>query len=477
MSFDELSKSVREVVTEAINAEMLQTAGFRPDGSGGFHRARQGVKMEKIPGPGQGPTGPIQRSPNAISGPMFNPTVDVYEKWERDIPPMFDPWMILPDPTKYKDHIHAVNGAAAKLCVNGAEVDKKEGSTHGYHPPNQALNSAVDTAAQKLALFSGATVNLFHQHYVNNFKSVAIGQYHVARMLLACLASEQEIWTRSRADIVRIAVAARDALRNVAKGGGDFDAKLFIDVVGSIATVAGLFFSAGTAGVVVKGVNAAASVLGKFVPKNIDTMKHLQLAGGSAAEVIRNMEQAMRDLSTAIAGQEDDIITKLKEVESLVDTNVPAFDLGRPTLLDETDPTKVVTNKNELSLDPNDLVWIGKSLLPTIAGELHAAARGLDPFTSSSDWSRSGKVGRAYDGPRDDFYRVSDRLHDFVAETAKEMQDAGDTLVIVAKAFHQTDAQVSEEMRRHRDAVNVIPAPSNNPDPGDDHAGPGGPLE
>lgn len=362
--------------------------------------------------------------------------------------------------------------------MNGAEVEKKEGSAHGYHPPNQALNSAVDTAAQKLALFSGATINLFHQHYVNNFKNVALGQYHVGRMLLACLASEQEVWKRSRADIVRIAEAARAAMRNIGQGGGgSFDGKLFIDVVGSITTVAGLFFTAGTAGVVVKGVNAAASVLGKFVPKNTDTRKPLQLAGGSPADVVRNLEQATRDLSMGIAGQEDDIIVKLKEVESLIESNVRAFDLGRPTLLDETDPTKVLTSKNELSLDPNDLIRIGKELLPTIAGELHAAARGLDPYTSSSDWSRSGKVGRAYDGPRDDFYRVSDRLHDFVAETAKEMQDAGDTLVIVAKAFHQTDAQVSEEMRRHRDAVNLVPVPSNNPDPGDDHAGPGGPLE
>jgi hypothetical protein len=212
---------------------------------------------------------------------------------------------------------------------------------------------------------------------------------------------------------------------------------------------------AAAAGLVVTGpvgaaaVGGASTVIGilKDAAGFIPQQHSVPLGGGSPDDVLSNLRKAIKALSDDIDTEEQRISTTMDDVLVAAIEHDSEFNLARPDrFFHETDPTKLVTAKNEIALEPKTLRKIGLTYMPYVAGELKGAASQLAVDQGAAMWSRPDGIGMYYSGPSYAVSALSDHLVDILVETAGEMVDAGERLDIAARAFTQTDAQVHQAL-------------------------------
>jgi len=460
----DLPGKIQNIIDEAIRADMRQML-FYPAPGGGFSRHRIGgmgeaVVDDPIPGPGQGATGDIPRFIPG-DGTTFNPTGDVYEKWDGAIRAVFEPWLSIPQGSDFDDKLGDVTEVMRRLATT-AQPDDGENVIGA----NLELNKVTETAKDTLAQFSGKVVRTFKENYIDNFEDVVAGQYHLARMLKMTMAAEREVWIRAWDDLGKLADDCAQAMSETYDF-GDVDWETVVKVVGSCLAVAGLYSGAG---VVLKGVGTVVnSVLAKWVPKHQeDSTKRTFSAGTSTDSVFEELKKALTGHSTDISDQEIEIYDKVNDVIALTKSYPESFDLQRPDdMLDTTNPDDVVTDKDVIALESSELRDVGRRLLPAVAKELNAAGDKLEASTYSMTWMREGPIGMGYYGPWEQWYTLAYTLKTYLTDTAQELVQSGEILAICADSFDQTDASVSEHLKKYTKEIAPPPAapgPRHRPD-------------
>jgi hypothetical protein len=440
---------VDQVVEAAIDATM-RLNHWIPDGSGGYTYVRGEGDTVHVPGPHGGDTGDVQIGSTMPAGTdaaipvVVNPSKEVYGPWREAVTEAFKGWTQLPDPAAYQGVVDRVNAGTERLSAGG-----DTGSGQTSQGGNTRLAATMTTIVTELAPFNGDTIDAFSKNYVNRFQYVAANQCTLGASLTVALSAEQKIWTQARGNIVTIAQQAKTAFEQSAHGGGDVST--ILTVLGMLASAAGLVLAgpvAAPAGVTA-AVSGAGSVIGilkdaaGFAPKE----HSVPLGGGTPNDVLGNLRKAIKALSDDINAEEERIANTMSDVLSAATAHDGEFNLARPDrFFHETDPTKMVTHKNEIALEPKTLTKIGLTYMPYVASELKGAATQLTVDQGASMWDRPADIGRYFSGPAYDVASLSDHLVDILVETAGEVEDAGERLDIAARAFTQTDAQVHQAL-------------------------------
>jgi len=449
----DMPAKLQKIIDQAIRSDMNQYL-FYPHPSGGYVRYNGGAagpaSEELIPGPGQGPTGDVHKHIN--SPETFNPTNDIYNKWPEEVHKAFEPWLSLPEGSVLDGKLEDVTSVMRTLATT-AMPDEGEDIIGA----NTELNKVTNTAADILAQFSGKVVRTFKENYIDNFEDVVTGQYHLARMLKMTMAAEKEVFVRAWNDLGALADDAGDAMTHTG-GFGDVDWETVVKVVGSCLAVAGLYSGAG---VVLKGVGTVVnSVLAKWVPKHNEDSSKRRFSGYSADEVFGEVKKGLGDLSRDISDQEIEIWDKCNDVIQLTKSYPRSFDLEKPDdMLDTVDPNDVVTDKDVIALEASELRDVGRRMLPDVAKELQKAADALERSGSSTPWLREGPIGMGYYGPWENWYTLEYTLKTFLSDTATELIEGGEILAICADSFDQTDASVSEHLKKYVKEITPPPAP------------------
>ncbi len=455
--YTSLQSLMDEMVHQAI-VWTMDRAGFNETADGGF-MYRVGISShstgvpQRFPGPGEGPTPDL---PAGYYG-SWNPG-EMYAQWRTNIETAFQGWTDLPDPAAFDHHIATVTRGANMLSLG----DKGAG---GYEGAGVQLANEINTVMIELGQFNGVTADKFSDRYVNRFGPVANGQCHIGAALVLSMTAEQKLWTEARASITRIADAGVAAMKATMHG-NDGETSKVLSVLGVLLSAAGLVLSGGTAAPVIGGASTVLGILTSTRQLVHPDQPTVELGGDEPEDVLNNLVKAIGTLNQNIKDEETRIHDMVSRVYSDVLTNDGNFNLARPQyLFDETDPTKIVTKKNELALEPRTLRTVGNVHLPEMAAILRSAAKDIDVDPSKEIWHRPPSIGNAPYGPWAITAILDDHLGEILLETAHELVDAGEILVIAAGAFEKTDGQVSQELKAHQKEIWAPPPPPVSPPP------------
>ena len=184
MSFDQLMQHAQEIQAKAI-AHSLEQHGVRPE-----------------PEPGQPPINPLPLETEART--RITATF-------ADIPAMFEPFTMMPEPSAFAAMIKDLRDAMMKLSSGHLTGDPV---TRDSFLANPVLN-AVGASESYLELWTGGAADAFRSEFVNEFPAVVANQFITCAVLRGALEAQQAVWTTARADIDKIAHDVLNALDNM----------------------------------------------------------------------------------------------------------------------------------------------------------------------------------------------------------------------------------------------------------------------
>lgn len=443
MTYDDLAANIEKLIDEAISADMWRRCGFYPNDAGGFVRpALGGGPTEAIPDRHHGATGDVPRFVGGDPADTINPSNDCYAFWEREIPPIFEEWLDLPDPRGFQPAIDSMHDAMAKL----AQGDRDEGTYQ-----NNPDLTFVDTVGDHFTNFQGSFAVTFKANYADKLPNVLSGQWYVARILRHTLVAEQKVWSDARTDIGDLCARAVTAMHDSRHGGVDWTNA--IKVAGAIASVAGLI--PGPHRAVIDVVNKvrggvavaveAREVLGAFDSPGTEIDHGLDSA--SPLAVLDDLRDEVTAINKAITSQEDDIAGKLDDVLGLMLDTRDTFDLEEPRIVDATEPGQVF---GELQVNPVIVRKCGTSWYPPVASALWAAYAEATPESKFIPFDRPAGIGRPGGGPRAEYQAAALRLANNLRDTSWEVQAVADILVICANDLDGTEQDVVAALTERR---------------------------
>jgi hypothetical protein len=354
---------------------------------------------------------------------------------------LFDDWWQIPQDRDFEGLV-AQCGHGAQLLATDAQLDPGKGSASPFGA-NVNL-SQIATIQQQIGRFDGAAMQAFAANYANRLPIVVDGQDAVACFLWLGAAGEQEIWKRAMQGVADIAAQGRTAMEQSDEGGGDASAVLTI--AGALASVVGVVPGLGTGvSIAVKLAGTALSTASKFAPKGSETVP---LGAGNPIAVLDNIQTALEKLSQQIADEENDLAKHLSQVQGVVTSQSPSFDIAAPPIYDDTNPGDFRT-ADDTRVHFGTLRTIARQTMPMIAGELKRAAGQFDGGSSSGPWSRPAGIGSGSVGPFYEWDSLRSTLVGILDNTSLEIERAADHLEIVADDFEKTDAQIRKDLEAH----------------------------
>ncbi|SFT92780.1 hypothetical protein SAMN04487904_113130 [Actinopolyspora lacussalsi subsp. righensis] len=285
MSFDELMSKAKEIEEGAVDAEYRQLAqyGGRPD----YGRIK--------------------------------------EKYQDCATPLFEPFTRIPDPGNYQGIIDQLHGAMSSLS-NGAQMrDPISGDSIGA---NEDLRS-IETAADDLNDWSGMAAHAFKANFLDPFPAIASNQFLVLGIMKGAVEADQEVWDKTRTDIVHIADQTLNALDNVASCSKS-DLEFTLSVASAVAAIGAIPFTGGAS--VAFAAVGAASAVGGAAQKGVKAVKK---NGGTAEQVINSMKEGIDELNEEIRKDQGEITKALNDYAGEVDRQNKAdspFVSARPKL-------------------------------------------------------------------------------------------------------------------------------------------------
>lgn len=226
---------------------------------------------------------------------------EIEARYQNRVQPLFEPFAGMPDPASYDGVIDELYSAMGYLS-HGAHV--KDPITKQTVGANRDL-SAIDSAADELVDWVGEGAQKFKVNFLDPFPDVATNQFLILGILKGTAQADQAMWRGARTDIDEIAKATLHALENVGSCGKN-DVKFTISVIGTVAAITAIPFTAG-ASAVVAGVGAAASAAGTVQ----QGMQEVKGSGGSAEQVVQSMGTAIDELTTQIRDKQAQIAKTL----------------------------------------------------------------------------------------------------------------------------------------------------------------------
>ncbi|GAB2757118.1 hypothetical protein GCM10027020_06690 [Nocardioides salsibiostraticola] len=359
----------------------------------------------------------------------------LWRSWYEQMNDAFRPWLGLPDPADFDSQVNVLQEAAGRLNVATIATSTGAGTDAEIQTGNGDLDSALQSVVGEVVAMNGVTMDLFAANYSNRLPGVVRGQLAMVGLLGTCLTGERNLWKEARLDVAAIADDVLRVLQAKSSGGSGEALK----IIGAVLAGASLFVTAGTSAAVLGGVRTVLGILGAFAPDEAASGAAQQTYGGdSPGAVFDKLRENLAAFDQALYDEEEIIQQSLNSGLDEVRSNAGSFDLAMtPDLLSVPDDQVLVTG--DIDVKPETLVFLGRAVVPVIAGEVRGARNQVARSGELNAWSRSGSVGMSPYGGFPEWDDLRDEYVTLAGGTARTLDDVGQKLIDVAGLFVDVD--------------------------------------
>jgi len=453
----ELDDLVDQIVVEAILADfrLAPASSWTPVG-GGDGKPPTGVRVtwsawtasytlnydHTIPWDGNSVECATSDCDDNVHEQLLESFNGVKDKWENDIPNLFDTWTELPDPEGLRPLADSAGRAMAKLQTDSA-------LTGGDVSSNDFWNQYSLLAAD-LESWKGPAFNAFRYQYLNNVKTKTGAQYLAASVVTGCIEGEIKVLRNARRDVLDFAQASRDSLKTITKGSGSGGTEFAIGLALALVGIIGAAPSGGAS----VALSAAASGLGlaTSLPQDGQAEGSGSVSGDTPDEVYDSMGDGLEAINKEMKTQE----TTLAELATALSTDLAddrgTYDLGvkksTESLLDQDNPDQIFNDGSRTQACYDDMVS-ARGRLNRGADVLTAAAAALDIGGSYGVWAKPGGLGSGTYGPRFEIVQAADDIAGILTDCAWTMRALGQHLVLAAETYQESEAYVHGSLKAH----------------------------
>jgi hypothetical protein len=458
-SFDNLSTYLITMVDEAINSTM-HLNGYGGSTEKGFDGGDPPAKVSPLGGRYEGstfvpggritdPTGTLASSIHFNPGWPFHDLQSMQDYYWKRVNELFEDWYWIPTPTPpgatpgFDGPIAGARSTASDLVFQADEVQTAGSTMFGGDPQ---LGSDLHDLDQLLTGLDGDAIRTFKLVYAYPLKDVTASQEAVACAIWVAVAGEQKVWEKARQGIADIAGQGVEAMKS-AKGGGGGDLSVLLDVIGSVADIAGLFKPVEAAAKVVSTANSVIKTAYGDLPK--PKPDNAPLHADTPIGVLDKIHEAIETLKSQIKGEEAGIQHAMTtDHATLTDPQEQrSFSLGTPALLSDTHGGDFKT-ANDIAIKFSDLKFAATTVMPRLSTVFRHASRGLaDVISSEASWKRPAGIGLGATGPFPEVRTLASTLGSYLDANAQNIDHAATILEVVARDFHKTEDQISADLQ------------------------------
>ncbi len=416
----------------------------------------QGNGWDGLLPPTFGPTGTVRLRQNAMAQTSVSPPppgshyvgeeivgqliyyiyeIDAYEvlykPWIDRLNTAFEGWRSLPDPADFVGPRTSLEGAVDALTPEA----QSEG---GFSFVDVEVSNAMGLMYKWISPSGGSSSDLLYAfdaaYGVDRITGVMMNQAQVAAGAGLAVAGEQQVWTKARADIMRIAGDAADALDVSGGGGGSID----LGVVKAFVDLTALFVPAQYK-ILTGAVSQGLGFLDQVIPEQTVESRQVSVAGGSAEEIFASLETAIRDLESAVFHEEVEIGLKLQVLLGIMGSRAASdFHLHPGAGTEET-----FTDAAVIRIESTTVQSIGTRDVPTVATAFLRAADLASTHTGQGIWSRDHHIGYGSYGPWARWSEVLGQLDAITTGSARELVEAGQVLAVAAGWIEDSDDEAA----------------------------------
>ncbi len=309
MSFDQLMQHAHDIQVTAT-AKSMEKHGVRP-----------------APKPGDPPYAPQPGEDATRAGIIAG---------FADIPSLFEPFTMMPDPTSFDGTRNELRTALGVLSSGFMAGDPITGFVY---PANYRLME-VGASESYLEKWTGAAADMFRAKFVETFPALVVNQFIACAILRGALDAQRALWVSAREHIDKVAHDTLNALDNMDHCGQNKWTMTWT-IVASVAAVAAVPISAGTsvlgagttlaAATAVTAVGAAGQVAAAH---QLAPAKETEYHGETAEVVIEQMRRGVNEAISEIQQGEQTIAAALRNMHATMSSARDFFVAPQPKLLD-----------------------------------------------------------------------------------------------------------------------------------------------
>jgi hypothetical protein len=248
-----------------------------------------------------------------------------------DIPSLFEPFTMMPDPASFNGLSEKVGDAMRYLSPGHMNADPITGAIY----LENSILTRIGPTESYVAHWTGDAADAFLTDLVYPFPALATNQFISCAVLRGALAAQQALWISARDHIDQVAHKTLAALDNMGHCGQNTWTMTWT-IVASVAAVAAVPISAGaslTAALAVTAVGAAGQVAAAH---QVAPPKETEYHGETAVVVIEQMRHGVNQAISEIQQGEQTILAALRNMHAAVTQHPGNFVAPRPKLLDAT---------------------------------------------------------------------------------------------------------------------------------------------
>lgn len=458
-SFDNFSTYLINMVDEAINSTM-NLNGYGGNTNDGFDGGNPPVRVSPLGGKYEGstfvpggritdPTGTLTSSIHFDPGWPFHDLQSMQDYYWKRVNELFEDWYWIPTPRPpgptpgFDDPIAGVRSTASDLSFSADDVQTAGSTMFGGDPQ---LGSDLKNLDQLLIGLDGQAIRTFKLVYADPLKDVTASQEAVACAIWVAVYGEQKVWEKARQAIADIAGQGVEAMKS-AKGGGGGDLSVLLDVIGSVADIAGLFKPVEAIAKVASTANSVIKTAYGDLPR--PKPDNAPLHADNPLGVLDKIHDAIETLKSQIKGEEEGIRHAMTTDHATLTSpqEKRSFSLAPPGLLTDTNGSDFKT-PNDLAINFSNLKFAATDVLPRLSTVFRHASKGLGDVTSSeASWKRPAGIGIGETGPFPEVKALTSTLASYLDANAQNVDHAASVLETVARDFHKTEAQITADLQ------------------------------
>jgi hypothetical protein len=253
-----------------------------------------------------------------------------------DIPSLFEPFTMMPEPASFDGPVGGLKTAMSCLSSGNMTDDPISGEFFLY---NRTLDR-IGSSESYLEEWTGAAADVFRTDFVTTFAGIVVNQFIACAVLRGALEAQRALWISARDNIDKVAHNTLNALDNMDHCGQNKWTMTWT-IVASVAAVAAVPLSGGTsllgAGAAL-GATAAVTAVGAtgqvIAAHQVTPPKETEYHGETAEVVIEQMRRGVTEAIREIQRGEQMIATVLQSMHASMTHDRGLFVAPRPKLLD-----------------------------------------------------------------------------------------------------------------------------------------------
>ena len=467
MSYDDLDSILEESVLYAISAALTHR-GFEVKEGGesspptqwenGYQkitRSGNSYTIEVTISSGDGGDGQLDDQADEL---LQEYKTEIFDHYAEVIPPLFDDWRDVELLSGLVGEREALQDGLTWINISPGSA--RAGGGGGF--AGGEISRALDKLYIHMDDLRGRYVEAFHANYVSRVDEATGNNAVLMSALEIAMVAQYEVIKAVRDDIGKLATAFRGALKQSgALPSGTDETAIKIAVVGALFSAVGIVGTGGLA-LAASGASAGTGLLGSILGATKDE-KEIEVSGSHPDDVIDDLQSQLTTYKSEVRNEEQDIADKLDALAATAagegdpDESQPDFTLGRAgvtrgrdagQIFDETEDDADIkfTRRNVNAIVDNDI--------PGIGGCFDEARKGLR--VGSGPFNRPYQVGLGSTG----IFSSYDALQDVVVENLnnlkKNLDAAGDTLLIAVDHLGQADGGVNERLDQQAKRLDQI---------------------